>query len=27
MVVERRELRETLRRIIAFFAGRPQPTP
>jgi len=27
MVVERRELRETLRRIVAFFAGRPQPTP
>src|SRR5215831_18841721 len=27
MVVERRELRETLRRIITFFAGRPQPTP
>jgi acetyl-CoA carboxylase carboxyl transferase subunit beta len=27
MVVERRELRETLRRIIAFFGTGPQPAP
>ena len=27
LVVERRELRETLRRILAFFASRPVPGP
>jgi len=27
MVVERRELRETLRRIVAFFTGRPPQVP
>jgi len=27
MVVDRRELRETLRRIVAFFSGRPQQVP
>jgi len=27
MVVDRRELRETLRRIVAFFSGRPQQAP
>src|SRR5712692_8608660 len=27
LVIERRELRDTLRRILAFFAGPSQPTP
>ena len=27
MIVDRRELRETLRRIVAFFSGRPQQAP
>jgi len=27
LVIERRELRDTLRRILAFFAGPSQPAP